>query len=384
MHVLIACDSFKDALDAHSVCSSIERGLQRSSSSLQTRICPLSDGGEGMVAVLRFHLGLQPRTVTVCDPLFRKIPAQYNVSPDGTVAFIEMAQAAGLPLLQTEARNPLHTTTFGVGELIQDALSQGARRIVLGIGGSATNDLGIGMAAALGWQFFDAAGLPVRPVGGQLGQIRQVVPPALPVYKDVVFEAICDVQNPLTGPQGAARTYARQKGASEADIAQLEQGALDFTSLLSTPTSDIRHPKSDIVEGLPIGDRQHSMFGAAGGLGFGLHYFLGARLRPGIETMMDLIDFDRQLAWADVIITGEGRIDAQTAQGKLVAGIVTRARPKKVIAFCGALAASPAELDALGVWAAFSIAQGPGTLETALAATASHLESTAFQVGRLL
>lgn len=379
MNILIACDSFKDALDAQGVCSAIERGLQHSGSPVQTRICPLSDGGEGMAAVLRFHLGLQPRTVEVSDPLFRPIPAQYNLSTDGAIAFIEMAQAAGLPLLRPEERNPLHTTTFGVGELISDALAQGARRIVLGIGGSATNDLGIGMAAALGWQFLNAEGQPVQPVGGQLEQIRHVVPPTLPSYTGVAFEVICDVQNPLVGPQGAAHTYARQKGAGEADIEKLEQGALHFTALLS-PTPDIA---------MPIGDRQYStrqysMFGAAGGLGFGLRYFLGARLRPGIETMMDLIHFDRQLSWADVVITGEGRIDAQTAQGKLVAGIVARARPKKVIALCGALAASPAELDALGLWAAFSIAQGPGTLESALAATASHLENTAFQVGRLL
>ena len=366
MNILIACDSFKDALDAPSVCRAIECGLQLADPSVKTRIFPLADGGEGLSDILNFHLGLKTVEIEVHDPLFRKIKATYNISVDGTTAFIEMAQAAGLQLLTHEERNPLKTTTFGVGEMINDAVANGAKRIVLGIGGSATNDVGIGMAAAMGWQFFDGNGEKLLGVGGDLNKIQKITPPQYESYSDVVFEVMCDVKNPLLGKTGAAHVYARQKGASDADIETLENGASNFWKVSNFPKVE--------TEGA----------GAAGGLGFGALFFLNATIKSGIDAMMDLTDFDKEVAWADVIFTGEGRLDSQTAHGKLIAGIVSRAQQKPVIALCGAVDAPPQYLKDLGLKAAFSIAQKPCTLKEALAATTENLEKTAFYVGRLL
>ena len=376
MNILIACDSFKDALDAPSVCRAIERGLQLADSKVNTRIFPLADGGEGLSDILNFHLGLKTIEVEVHDPLFRKIKAIYNISMDGTTAFIEMAQAAGLQLLTPEERNPLKTTTFGVGEMITYALKKDVKRIVIGIGGSATNDLGIGMAAALGWQFFDKNGGKLLGIGGDLGKIemitspsrlhRDFVPQQNKMEKDIIFEVMCDVKNPLLGKTGAAHVYSRQKGASDADIEVLENGAVNFWKVSNCPKVEI--------EGA----------GAAGGLGFGALFFLNATIKSGINALMDLTNFDKEVDWADVIFTGEGRLDSQTAHGKLIAGIVSRARQKPVIALCGALDAPPQYLKDLGLKAAFSIAQKPCSLREALATTAENLEKTAYHVGRLV
>ena len=366
MNILIACDSFKDALDAHSVCRAIERGLRTADPSVKTRIFPLTDGGEGLSEILNFHLGLKTVEIEVHDPLFRKIKTNYNISADGKTAFIEMAKAAGLQLLTSEERNPLKTTTFGVGEMINDALRNGAKRITIGIGGSATNDLGIGMAAALGWQFLDKNKEKLSPIGGSLGKIEKITPPQYLWDKSIIFEVICDVKNPLLGKTGAAHVYARQKGANDADIETLEAGALNFLKVTNVEKIE--------TEGA----------GAAGGLGFGAMLFLNATLKSGIETLMDLTDFDKQVEWADIIFTGEGRLDEQTAHGKLISGIISRVQQKPVIALCGAVEATPQYLMDLGLKAAFSIAQKPSTLDEALFLTNENLEKTAFNIGRLL
>ncbi len=388
MNILIACDSFKDALDAPSVCRAIEQGLRLVDPSVNTRIFPLADGGEGVSDVLNFHLGLKKVETEVHDPLFRKIKATYSVSADGQTAFIEMAQAAGLQLLSEDERNPLKTTTFGVGEMIKDAVERGAIRIILGIGGSATNDLGIGMATALGWQFLDKNKEKLSPIGENLGKIATIIPPHAPdlghrfsnllkftkseiesgIAPELTFEVLCDVTNTLLGEKGAAYTYAKQKGASDAAIKTLEAGAKNFAKV-----SSFRKVEAETAGA-----------GAAGGLGFGALFFLEATIKRGIEAMMDLIDFDKQVSWADVIFTGEGRLDGQTAQGKLIAGVIARAQQKPVVALCGALDATPQYLNHLGLKAAFSIAQKPCLLTEALALTAENLEKTAFNVGRLL
>lgn len=369
MNILIACDSFKDALDAASVCKAVARGLKTANASFNTRVFPLADGGEGMSEVLDFHLGLQKVQVEVQNPVFKPITATYNLSADGQIAFIEMAQAAGLQLLPAQERNPLQTSTFGVGEMIKNAAGRGVQRVVLGLGGSATNDLGIGMAAALGWQFLDENGAELSPVGGNLGKIARIEAPAEPPFPDIRFEVMCDVTNPLLGPQGAAAVYARQKGASDESIQILESGAAQVVELAART-----HPQAAAQAGA----------GAAGGLGFGALFFLNATIKRGIDAIMDLTNFAQQAAWADVVFTGEGRLDSQTAHGKLIAGVIARAQGKRVIALCGAVEASPEDLKKLGLQAAFSIAQKPCTLPEALAATAANLEQTAFQVGRLL
>jgi glycerate kinase len=368
MNILIACDSFKDALDATAVCLAIEKGLRLANPVFQTRIFPLADGGEGLSDILDYHLGLKKIEMEVHDPLFRKIKASYNLSQDQQTAFIEMAQAAGLQLLALKERNPLKTSTFGVGEMVNHAIKSGAKRIVMGIGGSATNDLGIGMAAALGWQFVDEDKNVLSPTGGNLGKIHSIFKPDFTKYEGISFDVMSDVKNPLLGPNGAAQVYSRQKGADDAAIVQLENEAKHFLQAAKVPAEKAIMPGA----------------GAAGGLGFGLVHFLNARLKSGIDTMMDLTNFDQQVAWSDLIITGEGRLDSQTAHGKLIAGIVNRAKSKPVIALCGALDASPQTLKDLGLKAAFSITPKPCALAEALTATAKNLEEVAFSVGRLI
>lgn len=398
MNILIACDSFKDALAAVEVCSAIERGLTLANPSFKTRIFPLADGGEGVKDILDFHLGLETKTVEVHNPLFRKIKACYSlvdsylltVDSKGVLqcaptqmstdncqpktAFIEMAQAAGLQLLKTEERNPLKTTTFGVGEIILDAIKHGAKQIIIGIGGSATNDLGIGMAAALGWKFLDKNKKELIPIGENLIYVETIIPPNKNLLEKVDFEVMCDVNNPLLGKSGAAHTYAKQKGASAEEILALEEGA---KQLLSEITKSSLGRRFSVIE-KTLGA------GAAGGFGFGCLHFLNAKIKSGITTIMDLTDFDKQVAWADIIFTGEGQIDSQTAQGKLISGIIARSQNKSVIALCGSLNLRPKNLTDLGLKAVFPINPKITSLSEALKNTAENLEMTAFNIARLL
>lgn len=371
MRILICCDSFKDALPAPQVCAAIGRGWLAARPEASIRLFPLADGGEGLVEALGFHLGLRPRSLVVHDPLGRPVGATYALSADGRTAFIEMAQAAGLQLLAPAERNPLLTSTVGLGEMVADALRQGVERIVMGIGGSATHDLGMGMAAALGWRFEDAAGQPLQASGLALQQVARILPPPVDPLAGVQLEVMCDVTNPLYGEQGAAHIYARQKGADEAMIAQLEAGSRHFWAVANGQGH------------APAWEQAGA--GAAGGLGFGTGYFLQARLRRGIDLMLDITGFDQAVGQADLIITGEGRLDGQTVHGKLISGIARRAaaQGREVIAFCGALAAAPHQLKALGLKAAFSIAQGPCSLAEALSQTEENLEKTAYFVGAI-
>ncbi len=369
MNVLIACDSFKDALGALKACQAIESGLKAANSSLNIRIAPLADGGEGLSEILQYHLGVHNISLTISDPLFRPTEARYNSSPEGNIVFIEMAQAAGLQQLAITERNPLHTTTYGVGEMIQHALNSGAKRIVLGLGGSATHDLGTGMATALGWRFINEKGQPFIPTGATLSQITRILPPERSPQQ-VQFEVMCDVTNPLWGENGAAHIYAKQKGADDEAIQLLENGTIHFAQLLAKNGTNI----SPMQAGC----------GAAGGMGYGAQYFLHAEMKKGIDVILDLIGFQQLAEWADIIITGEGKLDHQTAQGKLISGLVTHCSPQKVIALCGAMETSISSIKDMGLLAAFSIAQGPCSLAEALAQTAKHLEITAFQVGQLL
>ena len=369
MKILIACDSFKDALNAPDVCKSIERGWRLADPSVSATVFPLADGGEGTFDILTAHLSMKNVEMTVNDPLFRLIKARYGLTTEG-VAFIEMAQAAGLPLLKNAKRNPLKTSTFGVGELIKNAVKRGANKIVLGIGGSATNDGGMGMAAALGYVFLDKNEKDLEPIGENLIKIHQIV--ADKVVFDtskIKVEVMCDVKNPLFGPTGAAYVYARQKGATDEMIDLLDKGLQHFAEKMNGFNC------SPFTEGA----------GAAGGLGFGAMAFLKGELKSGIEVVLDVTNFDKQLTDKDLVITGEGRLDAQTAHGKLISGIVQRAKKANVpvIALCGALEMTPQYVADLGLLAAFPIGQKPTNLAEALAATAENLEKTAFNVARL-
>ena len=369
--ILIAPDSFKDALPAVEVSQAIARGWQMARPADDLVVLPLADGGEGTLEVLTLQSDGHFEKVEVNDPLFRPVEGRLGLSGDGHTAFVEMAQAAGIQLLARAERNCLYTTTFGVGELILGALERGARRILLGIGSSATNDAGIGMASALGYRFLDERDEELRPVGENLGRIRQIDDSQLrfdPAELEVTV--LCDVDNPLFGPRGAAHTYARQKGATEEGVLLLDAGLESFSTVLKG------HFGRDFS--------QVPGAGAAGGMGAGALAFLGAVLRPGIQTVMELTGFDARLEQADLVITGEGKVDEQTLFGKLILGITRKAAARQipVLAFCGTLEATPAQIQAIGLQAAFSLLTRPCTLEEAIAATADQLEQLAFNVAR--
>lgn len=369
--ILIAPDSFKDALPAVEVSQAIARGWQMARPADELVVLPLADGGEGTLEVLTLQSDGHFEKVEVNDPLFRPVEGRLGLSGDGHTAFVEMAQAAGIQLLARAERNCLYTTTFGVGELILGALERGARRILLGIGSSATNDAGIGMASALGYRFLDERDEELRPVGENLGRIRQIDGSQLrfdPAELEVTV--LCDVDNPLFGPRGAAHTYARQKGATEEGVLLLDAGLESFSTVLKG------HFGRDFS--------QVPGAGAAGGMGAGALAFLGAMLRPGIQTVMELTGFDARLEQADLVITGEGKVDEQTLYGKLILGITRKAAARQipVLAFCGTLEATPAQIQAIGLQAAFSLLTRPCTLEEAIAATADQLEQLAFNVAR--
>lgn len=374
MRFLIAADSFKDALSAEAVCNAIARGLRAAQPQSEVIPFPLADGGEGTVEVLLRHLNAEMVELEVEGPLWRPVKASYLWSAEKQTAYIEMAQASGLPLLKEEERNPLHTTTFGTGQLIRHAVGKlGVRHIYLSIGGSATNDMGIGLAAALGCRFLDAYGKPLKPVGGNLSAIRRVEREDLVVdLSKISCTVLCDVENPLYGPEGAAHVFAPQKGASPEDVEKLDAGLRHLASLLQREW------------GTEVADIPGA--GAAGGLGAGAVAFLNARLQSGIETMLDLTGFQERAAGCDYIFTGEGKLDSQSIGGKLIRGI-TRAAEKAdvpVIALCGRLDLSPDGIRELGLRAAFSISDGPQSLAEALRRTEVLLEFSAFNVGRVL
>lgn len=338
MHVLVVPDKFKGSLTAQQAAEAIRAGLHQQHPDWTVTIQPIADGGEGTAALLTQATQGTFRKCLVADPLGRPTEASYGVSEDGQTAFIELAAASGLQLLALSERNPLVTSTFGTGELIRNALETGVAEVVLCIGGSATTDAGIGMAAALGFQFFDADDLPLSPVGGNLIRIERIGRSGvLPALGQVRIRVACDVTNPLYGPTGAAYVYAAQKGANAADQRNLDDGLRHMASLIERTWY------------LPIANEPGS--GAAGGVGFGARAFLGAELETGFSLVADYTHLLEAVAKADLVITGEGKLDAQTLHGKAVWGIAMlgRAYNKPVTAFCGKLELTSAQLQELDI-----------------------------------
>ncbi len=376
MKVLIATDSFKDALSAKEVCEAIAQGIQLANPNIQTIVLPLADGGEGTLQVLMAHQPCTIQHLEVCDPLFRPIEGHYALSKDGQTAFIEMAVASGLELLTPNERNPLQTSTFGTGQLLLDAIQKGATKIFVGIGGSATNDAGMGMAKALGYRFLDNQGNELSPIGANLSQVQKIDGSqcqrrvALQTQQ-IEVKIICDVNNPLYGTSGAAYVYAAQKGATPIIIEQLDFGLQHFSNLL--------HQQFNRDFSSQIGA------GAAGGMGAGCAAFLNASLHPGIELVLQHIGFEEYLKEVDLLITGEGKLDYQTQSGKLIKGLTQMAEKYSVpvIALCGALEANPEAIKALGLKAAFCIQTKPVDLPQALQETATNLTNTAFNITKL-
>ncbi|MDJ0522182.1 MAG: glycerate kinase [Planctomycetota bacterium] len=311
MKIVVAMDSFKGSLRAVEACEAVGRGLQAAIPGVDVALVPLADGGEGTAETLLQARGGSWVPVTVTGPLAdRKAEAGYVWLPAaGPGALVEMATASGLPLLEEHERDALRTTTYGTGELLAAAAARGARRLWLAVGGSATVDGGTGAAAALGWRFLDAEGEELPPGGGALDRLARIVPPSEAFAAEV--EVLCDVDNPLTGPRGAAAVFGPQKGASPAEVDQLEANLGHFAEV-------VRRELGKDVDTVPGA-------GAAGGLAAGAVAFLDARLVSGIDAVMDACGLDEQLSGADWVITGEGRFDGQSVHGKVVSGVSTRA-----------------------------------------------------------
>lgn len=306
MRVLIAPDKFKGTLTAAEVCEAITLGIHDYDKGIELVTHPLADGGEGTLDLLEGALNLIRMPVKVKDPLYRTIDSYY-LKGDSS-AFIEMAMASGLQLLRPEERNPLKTSTYGTGELIMDAIEKGAKHIYLMIGGSATNDGGMGMAEALGYSFSGQAGIISGVTGGTLDDLNGWSNNTGNLLEGISVTVLTDVQNKLMGPTGATYVYGRQKGASDDMLVTLENNMEKLAGVLGNG-----------LENVPGA-------GAAGGLGYGAMSFLGAELKSGIETVMEITGFDQQLKGADLIISGEGKMDLQTVEGKVISGVSAKSR----------------------------------------------------------
>lgn len=323
MHILIASDKFKGSLSAPEACRAIEAGLreQLPEETHTIEMLPVADGGDGMARALTEAANGEWRTTTVTDPLGEPIEAGYGWLEEERTAVIEMAEASGLALLGERTNDPWSASTSGTGELIAKAMEDGAESILLGIGGSATNDGGTGMAHALGFRFLDRTGTELDDLPAQLDGAITILPPDQPDFPEIIVA--CDVQNPLLGAEGCTRVYGPQKGIDEADFSRHESRLTQLVLVLG----ELGETASQL-----------SGAGAAGGLGFGCLAFLRARLEPGFTLVADYLGLPAAIARADLVITGEGKLDAQSLQGKAPCGVAELAREagKPVVAFCGA------------------------------------------------
>lgn len=362
--VLVAADKFKGSLTAVEVAERVIAGLRRVRPDLRAEALPVADGGDGTVAAA-VAAGFERHEVRVSGPLGDEVTAAYALR-DGT-AVVEMAEASGLQWLPEGVFAPLTASTYGSGELLRAALDAGARSIVFGVGGSATTDGGAGMLAALGARFLTASGEPVRPGGAALAELATADLSGLdPRLRSVEFVLASDVDNPLTGPKGAAAVYGPQKGASPEDVERLDAAlahlvkVLDASALAASPGA-----------------------GAAGGIGFGA-LLVGARFRPGIEVMLDVLGFASALERADLVITGEGSLDEQTLHGKAPAGVAAAARAagKDVVAVCGRLALAPEVLGRAGIRRAYALTDVEPDVAKCIADAGPILERTAERIAR--
>lgn len=364
--VLIAADKFKGSLTAVQVAQHVTTGLRRVHPDLQVESLPVADGGDGTIAAAVAG-GFEQREVEVTGPLGTPVTARYALR-DGT-AIVEMAEASGLQLLPRGTFAPLTATTYGSGELLLAAVAAGAQTVVFGVGGSATNDGGAGMLAALGARFLDAAGDPVGPGGGPLAQLATADLSGLdPRLREVEIVLASDVDNPLTGPKGAPAVYGPQKGASEADVAALDAALQHYVSVLAQSMGP-RAGECALAPGA----------GAAGGIGYGALVGLNATFRPGIEVLLDVLGFAPALERADLVITGEGSMDAQTLHGKAPAGVAAAARAagKRVVAVCGRLAIDRESVAAAGIEAVYPLTALEPDPERSMANAGALLEQVA-------
>lgn len=371
MKILVAPDSFKGSLTALEVAENIKKGILAYNSEQDVDLLPLADGGEGTVQALVDATEGKIITEQVTGPAGNQVKAEFGILGDNKTAVIEMAAASGLPLLAKSDQNPLWTTTYGTGELISAALTHQVEKIIIGIGGSATNDAGAGMAQALGAKLLDKKGEEIGFGGGNLNQLAEIDLSSLdPALAEVEILVACDVDNPLFGKQGAAYVYGPQKGADQAAVKILDQNLRHFNRLV----------KKQFGKDL----NKIAGAGAAGGLGAGLVAFLGAELKPGIDIVFEQIDFESRLQEIDLIFTGEGQLDGQSIHGKTPVGVARQAKLHKipVIAIAGTVAEDAAAVLEVGITAYFSIINQPAQFEEIKQYTPALIESLAAQIMR--
>ncbi len=375
MKVVIAIDSFKGSMTSLEAGNAAKEGIKRVFSDAKVFVSPVADGGEGTVEALTFGLGGVLKTVSVCGPLCDKVDAVYGIINETKTAIIEMSAAAGITLIEKEKLNPLKATTYGVGEIIKDAILSGCRKFIIGIGGSATNDGGIGMLQALGFGMLDEDGKQVSFGAEGLKKLAKISSDnVIPELYDCIFDIACDVKNPLCGDNGCSRVYAPQKGATEEDIIKMDKWLSDYADLTK--------------QKFPHTNKDYPGAGAAGGMGFCFMSYLNANLKKGIELVLDATNLEENIKNCDIVITGEGRLDFQTAMGKAPVGIAAIAKKygKKVFAFSGGVTKDAKECNNKGIDAFFPIVRGVCTLSEAMENenAKSNMADTVEQVFRAL
>ena len=355
MKIVLAPNAFKGSLTATEAAIAMEAGIRKILPRAEVVLVPVADGGDGLMAVAVEALNGEIRTLKVRGPRERNLEADYGYVKSRDLVIVEMALASGLALLPEELQDPTLTTTYGTGELIKAGLDLGVSQISVGIGGSATTDGGIGMAQALGVRFLDKNGRELPGIGESLASITRIDISGLdPRIKETTIKAVCDVDNPLYGPSGSAFVYGSQKGANRKQVQALDDGLRNLA----------RRIKTDL--GMDVGDMPGA--GAAGGLGAGLHSFLGAQLCKGIDLIFDLIGLDKKLSGADLVLTGEGQIDFQTVFGKAPGGVGTAAKAQGIpcFAIAGSIGKDLGNLHESGINAVFSLCPGPMSLEESM------------------
>lgn len=358
MKVLICVDAFKSSLSSQEAGSIISDSIASAMPAMKVRQILMADGGEGSLEALQQNGGFERHTIKVSDPLFRPVEAFYLT--DGKSAYIELAQASGYQLLSKADANPMNTSTLGTGELIRDAVSEGYEKMVLFLGGSATNDAGIGIAHALGFRFLDHSGRELKPIGAHLNQIHHIhIPDTKP---EIVFDILCDVANPLFGPQGAAKTYARQKGANSTEIEILEKGLQHFARVVSRQCGrEVAHfPGS----------------GAAGGIAAGLSALFETKIFKGFDLLSELLNLESAIEQADCVISGEGQLDVQTLQGKLIQGVaaICRKHRKPLFIFCGRNQLDQGHISKLGIERVYTIESIANGIDDAITNAPNYLD----------
>lgn len=375
MKVVVAIDSLKGSLSSLEAGNAIKESINEVISGADVEVHPLADGGEGTVEALTLGMGGTIETIPVKGPLGEKVHASYGIIPQRQLAIIEMAAAAGITLIATEERNPLHTTTYGVGEMIKDAIGKGCRHFIIGIGGSATNDGGAGMLQALGYALLDKDNQEISLGAQGLADLKSIsTDKVIEELKECDFKIACDVTNPLCGAQGCSSIFGPQKGADEDMITKMDTWLSNYATL-ATSVSE----KADAtIEGT----------GAAGGLGFAFLAFTNATLEPGIDIILSEINIEKAISEADLVVTGEGRLDGQTVMGKAPIGVAKLAKKygKKVVAFSGSVTEDAILCNQHGIDAFFPIVRRLISLDEAMSKEVAYknMKETATQVFRLI